>query len=56
MKVQRSLLANLKGGAAPLQIEIGRYVCIPAEERSCKTCNSGMVEDVKSTSVGVAQV
>jgi len=52
VKVHRSLLANLKGGVAPLQIEIGRYVCLPVEERSCKTCNSGMVEDEEHFCVG----
>ena len=52
MKAHRSLLARLRGGTAPLQIEIGRYVCLPVEERKCKTCNTGMVEDEQHFCVG----
>ena len=33
----------------PLQIEIGRYVCFPVEER---LCNSGKVEDEEHFCVG----
>jgi len=35
-----------------IAIEIGRYVCLPVEERACKTCNSGMVEDEEHFCVG----
>jgi len=42
-------LARLRGGTAPLQIEIGRYICLPVEERTCKT---GMVEDEEHLCVG----
>ena len=52
MKAYRSLLAHLRGGTAPLQIETGRYVCLPVEERTCKTCNSGMVDDEEHFCVG----
>ena len=52
VKADRSLLAHLRGGTAPLQIEIGRYVCLPVEERKCKTCNTGMVEDEQHFCVG----
>ena len=37
VKAHKSLLARLRGGTAPLQIEIGRYACLPVEERTCKT-------------------
>ena len=33
VKAHRSLLAHLRGGTAPLQIETGRYVFLPGEER-----------------------
>ena len=52
VKVQRSLLAHLRRGTAPLQIETGRHICLPVEERTCKTCNSGMVEDEEHLCVG----
>jgi len=29
VKAHTSLLAHLRGGTAPLQIEMGRYVCLP---------------------------
>ena len=41
VKAHRSLLARLRGGTAPLQIEIGRYVCLLVEERKCKTYGGG---------------
>ena len=37
-------MAQLRGSTAPLEIEIGRYVGIPAEQRICKLCR-GAVED-----------
>ena len=43
-KAQRSVVARLRGGTAPLEIETGRYVGIPAEQRICKLCR-GAVED-----------
>jgi len=52
VKAHRSPLAHLRGGTAPLQIEIGRYACLPVEERTCKTCNSAMVEDKEHFCVG----
>ena len=33
VKPHRSLLARLRKGTAPLQIETGRYVGLPVEER-----------------------
>jgi hypothetical protein len=32
-------------GMLNLEIEIGRYDGVPREERFCKVCNSGLVED-----------
>ena len=49
VKVHRSLLACLRQGTAPMQIEIGRYVCFPVEERLCNSC---MVEDEEHFCVG----
>ena len=34
----RSFLARLRVGTAPLAIETGRYVGVPAEERTCHNC------------------
>ena len=45
IKPHRSLLARLRGGTAPLQIETGRYIGLPVEERICRSCNTGQVED-----------
>ena len=40
----RALLAKLRGGTAPLEIERGRYVGLVPEDRLCKLC-SVEVED-----------
>ena len=45
IKPHRSLLARLRGGTAPLHIETGRYVSLPVEERICRSCNTGRIED-----------
>ena len=37
-------MAQLRGGTGPLEIESGRYVGIPAEQKICKLCR-GAVED-----------
>ena len=42
---QRSVLARLRSGTLALAIETGRYRQIPAENRLCKQCESGTVED-----------
>ena len=44
-RYQRSLLTQLKFGILPLKIETDRYQGVPLEERTCKICDSGMVED-----------
>ncbi len=41
----RSLLAKLVAGIMPLEIEVGRYLGIPAGERFCTICNLNLVED-----------
>ena len=38
-RAHRSLLAKLRGGSAPLEIERGRYIGIPADRRVCKLCS-----------------
>ena len=42
---ERSVLARLRCGVFPLEIETGRYRGTPVERRFCKICRSGMVED-----------
>ncbi len=41
----RSLLAQLRCGVLPLQIEIGRFRNKKVEERICQTCEKNIVED-----------
>ena len=43
-RAHRALLAKLRGGTAPLEIERGRYVGLVPEDRLCKLC-SVEVED-----------
>jgi len=42
---QRSILAQLRSGILPLQVEIGRYSNMPLENRKCLLCNNGEIED-----------
>ena len=43
---QRSVLARLRCGILPLEIEVGRYSpSIPEEQRLCKLCNNLSVEN-----------
>ena len=46
MKSERRMILKLRGGTAPLQGEMGRWWEVKREERTCKECNSGEVEDV----------
>ena len=46
MKSERRMILKLRGGTAPLQAEMGRWRGVKQEERTCKECNSGEVEDV----------
>ena len=41
----RSVLARLRSGILPLEIEIGRYHGLPVHERLCKICRTNTVED-----------
>ena len=41
------MLAKLRGGPAELRIETGRWRGLQREERVCKNCRSGEVEDVE---------
>ena len=43
-RVKRSLLALLRLGTLPLEIEVGRYRGIPLEERLCQICKTGDIE------------
>ena len=44
-KYQRSLFSQFRAGILPLEIEIGRYKHIPLNERLCRVCNNGAIED-----------
>ena len=46
-KGQRSMLAKLRGGTVGVRIETGRWCGLERQERICKCCESGEVEDVK---------
>ena len=41
----RSLLSKLRLGTTNLEIEKGRKIGIPREQRLCKICNSNLIED-----------
>ena len=45
-KAHRSLLARLRGGTAQLEIETGRYVGIPPDQRFCKLCKNAVENEV----------
>ena len=42
---KRSLLAQLRLGILPLEIEVGRFRNIPVENRLCKCCDNNVVEN-----------
>jgi hypothetical protein len=44
-KGHRSVLARLRAGALPLQIETGRWRAVPPDERFCMFCEDGSIED-----------
>ena len=44
-KSQRSLLAKLRLGVLPINIEIGRYSGTPRDERYCPLCNNNSIDD-----------
>ena len=46
-RTQRSALARIRCGTFPLEIEKGRIRNIPIDQRICKLCDSGSVEDEK---------
>ena len=43
---ERSMLMKLRGGTAAFQVEVGRWRGVKREERICKECQSGEIEDV----------
>ena len=43
-KHDRSILAQLRLGVLPLEIEVGRYRGTELKDRLCKICNSGEIE------------
>ena len=45
-KAERRMMLKLRGGMAVFQIEMGRWHGLKREERVCKECDSGEVEDV----------
>ncbi len=42
---QRSIMAQFRSGILPLNIETGRYTCIPEELRQCIFCQENCVEN-----------
>lgn len=40
----RSIIAKLRNGTFPINIELGRYRGIPLEERTCNVCDVGSIE------------
>ena len=42
---QRSVIARMRCGTFPLEVEKGRYRNVPANQRICKMCNSNAIED-----------
>jgi len=42
---ERSLLAQIRSGTLPLEIEVGRFRNIKVEDRLCKLCNLNVTED-----------
>ena len=42
---ERSVIARMRSGTFRLQVEIGRARGVPRDERLCKRCDSGCVED-----------
>ena len=45
-RADRRLMIKLRGGTAGFQIETGRWRGVTRQERVCKECDSGEVEDV----------
>ena len=45
-KDERRMMLKLRGGTAAFQIGMGRWHGVKREERVCKECDSGEVEDV----------
>ena len=44
-RYQRSIISRFMCGILPLEIEVGRYTNVKEEDRLCKTCNGGFVEN-----------
>ena len=49
-------MAKLRGGTAELRIETGRWRGLERQERICKCCESGEVEDVEHLVIRCAHV
>ena len=50
-KRQRRMLMKLRGMTAELRIETGRWCGLRRDERICKTCDEGEVEEVAAPRV-----
>ena len=44
-RAHQSFLAKLRGGSAPLEIETGRCVGAPVEQRTCKLCHAAVGDE-----------
>ena len=45
-KRERTMLMKFRGGTAAFQMEVGRWQGVTRDDRVCKECQSGEVEDV----------
>ena len=45
-KAQRALVSQLRLGVLPLELEVGRFVRTPREERFCKMCDTGIEDEL----------
>ena len=46
-KAHRAFLAKIRGGSAPLEIELGRYRGLEINQRLCKLCKEDIEDEVR---------
>ena len=51
-RADRRMMIKLRGGTATFQIETGRWCGVTREDRVCKECGKGEVEDVEHWLLG----
>ena len=45
-RYERSILAKLRSGTLPLEVETGRYRQVPLDERTCKLCQASIENEI----------